>query len=66
MSSSTYESIQELLEPLRLMQSTGEYFRQHQSIVDFERSLRELEQRYAALYEQVIALEKKFPLIPNN
>lgn len=66
MNPSTQESIQELLRPLQQIQAPGEYFRQQQSMVEFDRSLRELEARYASLYEQITALEKKIPLIRNN
>jgi hypothetical protein len=59
MDSSPHEYIQELLKPLQEYQASGEYFRQYQSMMDFDRCLQALESRYAELYEQVMALEKK-------
>lgn len=59
MGSVPQQHIQELLQPLQMHQTSGEYLRQYQSIVEFDRSLRALENRYADLYEQVLFLEKK-------
>lgn len=62
MSPSTQESIQKLLTPLEEHHASGDYFRQHQSMVEFDRCLRELEARYANLFEQVSVLEKNLSI----
>lgn len=49
--------VEEILKPLQEQKATGEYFHQQQSIVEFDRCLRSLENRYAELYEQVLVLE---------
>lgn len=51
--------VRELLIPLELYQSSGEYILQHQSTIDFYNCLEALEARYADLFERVLVLDKQ-------
>lgn len=62
MDCSSQEYIQELLQPLKKHQASEDYYYQYQSFVDFDRSIRALEARYADLYEQVLNVEKNLSI----
>lgn len=64
MDPSRQEFIMEALKPLQEHQASVEYYHQNRSLNEFYECLQTLEMRYAELFEQAMAIEKKLSLHP--